>query len=175
MKPCRCACAWPAPWLCCRTFTPASAAVYARQANDSDLIKYATEIRVRAQRRAGEMLAQTEKAPAGRPAVNRSNDTTNSPATLSDMGITKDQSSNLRLHPSGFEMPKLRSPRRGAFSVSDRVALAEAVAERMGKRKGERTDLGTSGNISLSDKGRTTDLAAAKAGLGSGKTLEAAQ
>ena len=70
------------------------AAVYARQANDSDLIKYATEIRVRAQRRAGEMLAQTEKAPAGRPAVNRSNDTTNSPATLADMGITKDQSSN---------------------------------------------------------------------------------
>jgi hypothetical protein len=70
------------------------AAVYARQANDSDLIKYATEIRVRAQRRAGEMLAQTEKAPAGRPAVNRSSDTTNSPATLADMGITKDQSSN---------------------------------------------------------------------------------
>lgn len=70
------------------------AEVYARQANDSDLIKYATEIRVRAQRRAGEMLAQTEKAPAGRPSVNRSNDTTNSPATLSDMGITKDQSSN---------------------------------------------------------------------------------
>lgn len=70
------------------------AAVYARQANDSELIKYATEIRVRAQRRAGEMLAQTEKAPAGRPAKNRSSDTTNSPATLADMGITKDQSSN---------------------------------------------------------------------------------
>lgn len=60
-------------------------------------------------------------------------------------------------------------------TISEKVALAEAVAERMGKRKGERTDLGTSGNISLSDKGRTTDLAAAKAGLGSGKTLEAAQ
>lgn len=70
------------------------ASLYARQANDSELIKYATEIRVRAQRRAGEMLAVTEKAPAGRPAVNRSSDTTNSPATLSDMGITKDQSSN---------------------------------------------------------------------------------
>ena len=35
--------------------------------------------------------------------------------------------------------------------------------------------LGTSGNISLSEAGQTRDLAAAKAGLGSGKTLEAAQ
>ena len=51
-----------------------------------------------------------------------------------------------------------------------RVAIAEAVAERLGKRQGERSDLGTSGNISLSDKGQTRDLAAAKAGLGSGKT-----
>ena len=50
------------------------------------------------------------------------------------------------------------------------VAIAEAVAERLGKRQGERTDLGTSGNISLSDKGQTRDLAAAKAGLGSGET-----
>lgn len=71
------------------------AAVYARQANDSDLIKYATEIRVRAQRRAGEMLAQTPKAtgaagigPIAVEATDR-----NTP-TLAEMGITKDQSSN---------------------------------------------------------------------------------
>lgn len=75
------------------------AAVYARQANDSDLIKYATEIRVRAQRRAGEMLAQTEKA-TGAMGVGsnqyevRSLASTAPPATLADMGITKDQSSN---------------------------------------------------------------------------------
>ena len=42
--------------------------------------------------------------------------------------------------------------------------MAEAVAERLGKRQGERSDLATSGNISLSDKGQTRDLAAAKAG-----------
>ena len=71
------------------------AAVYARQANDSELIKYATEIRVRAQRRAGEMLAQTPKAtgaagigPIAVEATDR-----NQP-TLAEMGITKDQSSN---------------------------------------------------------------------------------
>lgn len=71
------------------------AAVYARQANDSDLIKYATEIRVRAQRRAGEMLAQTEKAVGSLkrgPVVVA--DDHGKPATLADMGITKDQSSN---------------------------------------------------------------------------------
>lgn len=57
--------------------------------------------------------------------------------------------------------------------MSERVAIAEAVAERLGKRQGQRTDLATSGNISLSDQGQTRDLAAAKAGFGSGKTLEA--
>ena len=70
------------------------AALYAHQANDRELIQYATEVRTRAQRRAGEMLAATEKAPAGRPAVNRSKATTNSPPTLADLGITKDQSAN---------------------------------------------------------------------------------
>ena len=55
------------------------------------------------------------------------------------------------------------------------LAIAQRIAERLGVRQGQRTDLGTSGNISPSDQGRTKDLAAAKAGLGSGKTLEAAQ
>ena len=83
------------------------AALYAHQANDRELIQYATEVRTRAQRRAGEMLAATEKAPAGRPAVNRSKATgvrMNGPVveahdrrknpTLKDLGITKDQSAN---------------------------------------------------------------------------------
>ena len=61
-------------------------------------------------------------------------------------------------------------------TISEKVALAEAIAERLGKRQGQRTDLGTSGNISPSDDaGRTKDIAASKAGLGSGKPLEAAQ
>lgn len=47
------------------------------------------------------------------------------------------------------------------------VWLAERVAieERLGSRQGQRTDLATSGNISPSDQGRTSDLAAKKTGF----------
>lgn len=50
------------------------------------------------------------------------------------------------------------------------VAIAEAVAERLQGRAGNPELRANSGNISPIEQGRTTDLAAAKAGLGSGKT-----
>jgi hypothetical protein len=63
----------------------------AGQAKDTELVQYATEIKVRAERRCGEMLRDTaasgERAPRGKPAKT-SNDT-----TLSDMGLTRDESS----------------------------------------------------------------------------------
>lgn len=55
------------------------------------------------------------------------------------------------------------------------MAIAAAVAERLKGRAGNPRRKTNSGNISLIDSGQTRDLAAAKAGLGSGKTLEAAQ
>ncbi len=61
---------------------------------------------------------------------------------------------------------------RKAFTVSERVA----IAERLQGRQLANLKQNREGNISPSDEsGRTKDLAAAKAGLGSGKTLEAAQ
>jgi len=71
------------------------AAVYARQANDSELIKYATEIRVRAQRRAGEMLAKTPKA-TGAMGVGKSAlpEEKRTQPTLAEMGVTHKQSAN---------------------------------------------------------------------------------
>ena len=39
------------------------------------------------------MLAVMEKKPAGRPPVNRSQAATDSPPSLDDLGLTKDQSS----------------------------------------------------------------------------------
>ena len=59
---------------------------------------------------------------------------------------------------------------RKAFTVSERVAIAQAVAENLKGRQGERNDLATCGNISTSETGvKTRDIAANKAGLGSGK------
>ena len=57
--------------------------------------------------------------------------------------------------------------------MTEKVALAEAVAERLQGRAGNPDLKPNSGNISLIDKGQTRDIAATKAGLGSGKTLEA--
>lgn len=72
-------------------------AAYARQANVNDLIEKATEIRVRAQRKAGEMLAQAAEQgmrdPGGRSHAIESQRATQSMPTLAEIGITKSQSS----------------------------------------------------------------------------------
>lgn len=59
--------------------------------------------------------------------------------------------------------------------VSERVAIAEAMTARLHGRHGGNHNPDQAGNISSLDNGDTRDIAAAKAGLGSGKTLEAAQ
>jgi len=51
------------------------------------------EIKIRAERRAGEMLKETEKHEGGRPTKNRSHDVTGLQPKLSDIGISKMQSS----------------------------------------------------------------------------------
>ena len=68
-------------------------AAYARQAKDTELVKWATEIKVRAERRAGQMLAEMPKAKGGNP--NLPTGTTMVPVdkTLADIGITKNESS----------------------------------------------------------------------------------
>lgn len=74
---------------------------YAEQAKDTTLEINAARIKLRAERRAGEMLAGMEKAkgaegnPGGRGAsIVRCNDVTAQPPTLSEIGITKRQSSD---------------------------------------------------------------------------------
>ena len=73
-------------------------------------------------------------------------------------------------------VPFERNDQRKEPTVSERVALAEAIAERLQGRQLANLKQNREGNISHSDEsGRTNDIAAAKAGLGSGKTLEAAK
>ena len=75
---------------------------YAKLAGDLQLQNQACEIRLRAERRAGQLLIEMEKNPGtrgkGRPRkdgtrVTRSNRTTAYPPKLEEVGITKDQSS----------------------------------------------------------------------------------
>ena len=69
-------------------------AAYARQARDTELIRLATEIKVRAERKVGELLRETERNTGVRvrgPAVERC-DRRGVPA-LADLGLTKSESS----------------------------------------------------------------------------------
>lgn len=72
-------------------------AAYARQAKDTELIQWATEIKVRAERQAGAMLTDAAKsgdrATSARHSKNiGSLQPATSPPTLADIGISKDQS-----------------------------------------------------------------------------------
>ena len=67
---------------------------YARQAKDTELLEHATEIRLRAERRAGELLRETERASGGGDTSTGSRvKPVQEAPTLSDLGITKTQSS----------------------------------------------------------------------------------
>lgn len=66
-------------------------AAYARQANDTKLVEWATEIKVRAERKAGQMLADMPKNPGNLKNSSWSHDATTT--KLSDLGINKTQSS----------------------------------------------------------------------------------
>lgn len=75
---------------------------YAKLAGDLDMQNMAAEIRIRAERRAGQLLLEMEKNPGtrgeGRPRrdgtrIRRSADSTALPPKLEDIGISKDQSS----------------------------------------------------------------------------------
>lgn len=70
-------------------------AAYARQAKDTELVKWATEIKVRAERKAGQMLAEMPKQDGGHAAKvkARSHDVTEVPKTLAELGISKNDSS----------------------------------------------------------------------------------
>ena len=66
--------------------------VYAKQAKDTELIDHATDIRTRAEIRAGELLQEMEKNKGARGKGKvRSHDAT--ALKLCDLGVTKTQSS----------------------------------------------------------------------------------
>ena len=68
-------------------------AAYARQAKDTEMIQWVTEIKVRAERKAGKMLAEMEKQKPGQYQQRSHHVTVDIPPTLADIGITKNESS----------------------------------------------------------------------------------
>lgn len=80
------------------------AALYAKQANDNDLVEKATEIRVRAQRKAGDMLkraaelgqraSQSDGGVRGAATKHGKSAPHSHAPTLAEIGVTKEQSSH---------------------------------------------------------------------------------
>lgn len=67
-------------------------AAWARIAKDTEMVAWATEIRVRAERKAGEMLASMTKATGGdaaRARFPRGTESNDAPITLSELGVSK--------------------------------------------------------------------------------------
>ena len=142
------------------------AALYAKQANDSELIEKATEIRVRAQRKAGEMLRQSAaegqrasqdtggKMAAAERWGSSSGAATSHKPTLAQIGITKDQSSRyqaLAAMPEEHFETAVREAKATAGEVTTAFMLREASKGKAPRR------------VSKADEKRLEDLRAAKA------------
>lgn len=71
----------------------AAVEAYARMAKDDSMIRMASEIKVRAERRAGELLKEQPKAKAGRPKIGPQEVPIIVNPTLADLDISKNESS----------------------------------------------------------------------------------
>jgi hypothetical protein len=120
------------------------AALYAKQANDNELIEKATEIRVRAQRKAGEMLRQAAEqghratGSTGNPELQVSK-----PATLQQIGITRDQSSRyqqLAAMPDEHFETAVATAKATAGEVTTAFMLREAAKVQPRPPKGAKAD-----------------------------------
>ena len=94
-------------------------AAYARQAKDSELIQYATEINVRAERRCGELLATTVQHGGDRKTESRSN-----APTLNEMGLSKNESSRYQQLAA---MPEVPLNGRGCSATVSRTIQGDIV------------------------------------------------
>ena len=125
-----------------------AAQVYAKQAKDVELINSATEIRKRAERRAGEILREMEKNKGSRsqlqsdvPVGGRAPTPPTDPTpTLKEIGVTKAQSARWQqlaaMTAEQFEQHVATSKKQAAASL-DRTASAAEKKERRAQREQE--------------------------------------
>lgn len=108
-------------------------AAYARQAKDSDLIQYATEIKVRAERRCGELLRVVERSDGGRPEKNSSKRETSYQQALSENDIpraTADRYQQLADMPDAHFETAVATAKATAGEVTTAFMLREAKKTR---------------------------------------------
>jgi hypothetical protein len=122
--------------------------VYAKQAKDRDLIDCATDIRLRAERRAGELLAEVEKNKGVRSQLQGRDVSGGSIVrppedwvpTLSELGVSKTQSSRwqklAKLDERAFEDVVLATKDR-AFESMERTQTQSDKAQRRTQREAE--------------------------------------
>lgn len=104
-------------------------AAYARQAKDSELIQYATEIKVRAERRCGELLRTVERSGGGRPPDNSSKRETSYQQTLNENDIpraTADRYQQLAAMPADHFETAVATAKATAGEVTTAFMLREA-------------------------------------------------
>lgn len=113
--------------------------VYAKQAKDRSLIAHATEIRMRAEIRAGELLRETENAkPGRRPKELGAATAPNSVPTLTELGVTKKQSSRwqkLAALPKKEQEAKINHAKSKAEAAVDPSSKPKSPKKTKSKKK----------------------------------------
>jgi N6-adenosine-specific RNA methylase IME4 len=107
---------------------------YARMAKDSELIDKATDIRLRAERRAGEMLVEMRET-GQRAKGGESGRRELQPATLGDLGVTKTESSRWQKIAA---MPEREFENRVTDAKREAIRSVEATAAERNEEKKER-------------------------------------
>jgi hypothetical protein len=129
--------------------------VYSQQAKDCELIEHATEIRKRAEIRAGELLA--EAAERGERHSGRGDQKSGSQAAtpkLSDIGVTKSQSSRwqqMAALPKDEQEALIERAKKTAAAAIERPTTEEK-RERRAAREAELGEKIATGNLALPDK-----------------------
>lgn len=105
----------------------------ARIAKDDELIRWATEIKTRAERKAGEMLLDLEKAQGGRPITSsKVLPVSETAPTLKEIGVSKTDSSRWQVL---AKVPEDRFEREIKKGHVSRAAITRAVNPPPGKAK----------------------------------------
>ncbi len=118
---------------------------YAQQAKDTELISYATEIRLRAERRAGELLRDMEKHEGGRPKKTGNKSQPVFQPKLAELGVTKAQSSRWQkladLPEDKFEARVAKHTKLAIAGASgDQAVVRELRAEQQVEKRQRRTE-----------------------------------